>query len=248
MEKLIFLDTETTGNELGKDRLCQVCYKNSCDVKTEYFKPPLPMSVKSMSITHITNKMLEDKKCFEGSEMQKELKKLLKEGILVAHNAKFDINMLESEGIKVPKFICTLRVARALDKENKIPEYNLQFLRYYLDLDVDAHAHDAEDDVKVLHALFERLLDKIKADIIEKDHEKSADLVASEAIEKMVEISSHPSLFTKFNFGKHKDETLADVAKTDKRYLEWLLTEKLKNEAGDEDWIYTLKHYLGKLL
>ena len=40
----------------------------------------------------------------------------------------------------------------------------------------------------------------------------------------------------------------ADVAKTDKRYLEWLLGEKQKNEAGDEDWIYTLKHYLGKLL
>lgn len=238
MDKLIFLDTETTGNELGKDRLCQICYKNSCDVKTEYFKPPLPMSVKSMSITHITNKMLEDKKCFEGSEMQKELKKLLKEGILVAHNAKFDIAMLEAEGIKVPKYICTLRVARFLDKENKIPEYNLQFLRYYLDLDVDAHAHDAEDDVKVLHALFSRLLDKVKEEI--KDENK--------AIEKMIEISSHPSLFTKFNFGKHKDKTLEEVAKTDKRYLEWLLAEKLKNEAGDEDWIYTLKHYLGKLL
>ena len=237
MDKLIFLDTETTGNELGKDRLCQVCYENNCEVKVEYFKPPLPMSVKSMSITHITNKMLEDKKCFEGSEMQKELKKLLKDGILVAHNAKFDINMLESEGIKVLKFICTLRVARFLDKENKIPEYNLQFLRYYLDLDIDAHAHDAEDDVKVLHALFLRLLDKIKA---EGKSEK-------EAIEKMVEISSHPSLFTKFNFGKHKDKTLEEVAKTDKRYLEWLLAEKLKNEAGDEDWIYTLKHYLGKL-
>ena len=238
MEKLIFLDTETTGNELDKDRLCQVCYKNACEVKTEFFKPPLPMSVKSMSITHITNKMLADKKCFEGSEMQKELKKLLKDGILVAHNAKFDIAMLEAEGIKVPKFICTLRVARFLDKENKIPEYNLQFLRYFLDLDIDAHAHDAEDDVKVLHALFLRLLDKIKA---EGKTEK-------EAIEKMVEISSHPSLFTKFNFGKHKDKTLEEVAKKDKRYLEWLLAEKLKNEAGDEDWIYTLKHYLGKLL
>ena len=162
MEKLIFLDTETTGNELGKDRLCQVCYKNEAGLKTEYFKPPLPMSVKSMSITHITNKMLEDKKSFEGSEMQKELKKLLKDGILVAHNAKFDIAMLEAEGVEVPKYICTLRVARFLDKENKIPEYNLQFLRYFLDLDVDAHAHDAEDDVKVLHALFNRLLDKVK--------------------------------------------------------------------------------------
>ena len=236
MEKLIFLDTETTGNEIGKDRLCQVCYKNNCEVKVEYFKPPLPVSVKSMSITHITNKMLEDKKCFEGSEMQKELEKLLKDGILVAHNAKFDIAMLEAEGIKVPKFICTLRVARFLDKENKIPEYNLQFIRYYLDLDIDAHAHDAEDDVKVLHALFNRLLDKVKEEI--PDEEK--------AIGKMIEISSKPTLFNKFNFGKYKDKTLEEVAKTDKRYLEWLLGEKLKNEAGDEDWIYTLKHYLGK--
>jgi DNA polymerase III epsilon subunit-like protein len=256
MKKLIFLDTETTGNEIGKDRLCQVCYKNSCEVKVGFFKPPLPMSVKSMSITHITNKMLADKECFEGSAMQKELKKLLKDGILVAHNAKFDIAMLESEGIKVLKFICTLRVARYLDKENKIPEYNLQFLRYYLDLDIDAHAHEAEDDVKVLHALFLRLLDKVKESIKEEDHEKSADLVASneksddlvasKAIEKMIEISRTPSLFNKFNFGKHKDERIEDVMKTDKRYLEWLLSEKQKNEAGDEDWIYTLKHYLKK--
>jgi exodeoxyribonuclease X len=237
MEKLIFLDTETTGNELGKDRLCQVCYKKENVLNTEYFKPPLPMSVKSMSITHITNKMLADKKSFEGSEMQKELKKILKDGILVAHNAKFDIAMLEAEGIKVPKNIDTLRVARFLDKENKIPEYNLQYLRYYLDLDVDAHAHEAEDDVKVLYALFMRLFEKVKAE--EGSDEK--------AIEKMVEISSTPSLFGKFNFGKYKDKTLEEVAKTDKRYLEWLLNEKLKNEAGDEDWIYTLKHYLGKL-
>lgn len=258
MEKLIFLDTETTGNEIGKDRLCQVCYKNFCEVKTEFFKPPLPMSVKSMSITHITNKMLEDKKCFEGSEMQKELKKLLKDGILVAHNAKFDIAMLKAEGVEVPRYICTLRVARFLDKENKIPEYNLQFLRYYLDLNVHAHAHDAEDDVKVLYALFKRLLDKMKEEI--KNFKKSEDLFSmdkksagfmmneDEAIEKMIEISKTPTLFNKFNFGKHKDEKIEDVLKTDKKYLEWLLAEKLKNEATDEDWIYTLKYYLGRLL
>ena len=76
MDKLIFLDTETTGNEIGKDRLCQVCYQCGPDIKTEYFKPPLPVSVKSTSITHITNKMLADKPCFDRSEMQKELKNL----------------------------------------------------------------------------------------------------------------------------------------------------------------------------
>lgn len=236
MEKLIFLDTETTGNEIGKDRLCQVCYKNENGFNTAYFKPPLPMSVKSMSITHITNKMLADKECFEGSVMQKELQKLLNDGILVAHNAKFDIGMLNAEGIEVPKHICTLRVARALDKEGVIPEYNLQFLRYYLDLDIDAHAHDAEDDVKVLNALFLRLLDKIKAEGLSEE----------EAIEKMMEISSKPTLYSMFNFGKHAGKKVEDVAKMDRGYLEWLLKSKLENSPDDEDWIYTLKYYLEK--
>ena len=162
MNELIFLDTETTGNEIGKDRLCQICFQTSEGIKACYFKPLIPVSVKSSSITHITNKMLADKPSFAESDMKKELKNLLKDGILVAHNAKFDIAMLEAEGLFVPKFICTLRVARYLDKENKIPEYGLQFLRYYLDLDIDAGAHSADGDVKVLRALFDRLLAKVK--------------------------------------------------------------------------------------
>lgn len=233
-KELIFLDTETTGNEIGKDRLCQVCFETSKGIQACYFKPPIPVSVKSSSITHITNKMLADKKPFGKSEMAKELEKLLKNGILVAHNAKFDISMLEAERLSVPRFICTLRVARYLDKENKIPEYGLQFLRYYLDLDVDAHAHNAEDDVKVLHALFERLLAKVK--------EETGD--ENSAIEKMMEISKTPTLFFKFNFGKYKDKAVEDVLKTDRQYMEWLLKSKLEGTDNDEDWIYTLKYYL----
>ena len=236
MKELIFLDTETTGNEIGKDRLSQVCYKADAGIETCYFKPPLPMSVKAMSITHITNKMLADKKPFQGSTYADTLQKLLNKGILVAHNAKFDKAMLEAEGISVPEFICTLRVARYLDKENVIPEYNLQFLRYYLDLDIEAHAHDAEDDVKVLYGVFERLLTKVMEEIPDKE----------KAIEKMVEISKNPSLFTKFNFGKHKDKMIEDVAKTDRNYLQWLLNSKLENADNEEDWIYTLKYYLDR--
>ncbi len=60
-----------------------------------------------MSITHITNKMLVDKEPFIGSKTSEDLQALLATGILVAHNAKFDITMLGAEGIKVPRFICT---------------------------------------------------------------------------------------------------------------------------------------------
>ncbi|MDD4804440.1 MAG: 3'-5' exonuclease [Candidatus Pacebacteria bacterium] len=236
MKELIFLDTETTGNEIGKDRLCQVCYKTSKGIFTEYFKPPLPMSIKSMSITHITNKQLADKPPFIGSQMSKDLQSLLEDGILIAHNAKFDIAMLEAEGLKVPQKICTLRVARYLDPNNLIPEYNLQYLRYFLDLEVEGSAHDAEGDVNVLYAIFQRLLLKVKEEL-PKDED---------AINKMLEISERPSLFTIFTFGKYKDKQIKDVLKTDRRYLEWLLSSKLENENNDEDWIYTLNYYLKK--
>ena len=180
---LIFLDTETTGNDVTKDRLVQVCYKTKeSGTKVGYFKPPIPMSVKAMSITHITDKMLVDKEPFETSQMKKDLEFLLAGGVLVAHNAKFDIAILEAEGVKVPRFICTLRVARFLDSKNLIPEYNLQFLRYYMGLEVEGNPHEAEGDVKVLVAVFDRLYKKIKE--VEKTDEAT--------VEKMIEISSHP--------------------------------------------------------
>lgn len=233
--ELVYLDTETTGNDTTKDHLCQVCYKTTDGVIVGYFKPPVPVSVKAMSITHITNRMLEGKEVFAESQMKKDLQKLLVDGVLVAHNAKFDKAMLEKEGVPVPRFICTLRVARYLDAKNAIPEYNLQFLRYYLDLEVDGHAHDAEGDVNVLYAVFQRLLQKM----IESCGDRET------AIQKMIEISAKPSIFTIFNFGKHKDKRIEDVVKTDKKYLEWLLDDKIKSGGQDEDWIYTLRHFLG---
>ena len=62
----------------------------------------------------------------------------------------------------------------------------------------------------------------------------------------MIEISSHPSLFKSINFGKHVGKKIEDILKTDRGYLEWLLTQKLESDQIDEDWIYTLKHYLNK--
>lgn len=233
-DKLIFLDTETTGNDLLKDRLCQICYKTSDKIRTEYFKPPVPMSVKAMSVTHITNKFLHDKPVFKGSDTYKETEALLSKGIMVAHNARFDRAMLEAEGIAVPQSICTFRIARYLDPDNQIPEYNLQFLRYFLELDIDAGVHDAEEDVKVLCGVFERLLIKMKDEAGDEN----------KAINKMIEISSHPSLFKLFNFGKYKDKKIEEVVKSDRRYLEWYLSKKMEEGGTDEDWIYTLEYYL----
>jgi hypothetical protein len=89
--------------------------------------------------------------------------------------------------------------------------------------------------------VLEKLYERLKAKIIKEEN-----LSEDEAIKKMIEISSHPSLFRTFGFGKYVGKKIEDVVVTDRGYLEWLLAEKEKSDQVDEDWIYTLRHYLGK--
>ena len=236
MPKLIFFDTETTGNT-EKDFLCQIAYKNSEENFVGLYKPPIKIPPEASAVHHITNKMVEGKPAFKESNDLPKIKKLFEaeDVVVVAHNAPFDLLMIKKENIEPKKFICTLRVARQLDKEEKIERYNLQYLRYLLEIEIDATAHDALGDVLVLEQLYGRL----KKKVVEQDG-----LREDEAIEKMIEISSHPSLLHTFRFGKYNSQKIEEVLKTDKGYLEWLLGEKEKSDQIDEDWIYTLKHYL----
>jgi DNA polymerase III epsilon subunit-like protein len=242
MKKIIFLDTETTGNEPKKDFLCQLAYKTEDETFCELYKPSIPIPPEASAITHITNKHVADKPTFKDSLEYKKIKSLLedKNSVMVAHNNKFDFEILRNENITAANTICTLRVARALDKNNVIPQYRLQFLRYYLDIDIEAEAHDALGDVLVLEKVYERLLDKIM---------KEDNITEEDAIEKMIDISSRPSLMNMFNFGKYNGKTVEEVAQMDRGYLEWMLTQKEQNNPeNEEDWIYTLKHYLGRLI
>jgi DNA polymerase III epsilon subunit-like protein len=247
MQKLIFFDTETTGNTEA-DSLVQIAYKYGNETFTGLYKPAVKIPPEASAVHHITNKMVENKPSFKESGDLPKIKKLFEDAdsVVVAHNAPFDLMIIAKEGINPKKFICTLRVVRELDKEGKIDRYNLQYLRYLLDLDVEATAHDALGDVLVLEKLFERLYKKIQEDPLALKGTPPSQAGEDPVIEKMIEISSHPSLLRSFNFGKHLGKKIEDVAKVDRGYLEWLLAQKLASDQIDEDWIYTLKHYLGK--
>lgn len=243
-KNLIYFDTETTGNE-EKDRLCQLAYKTTnqaiADMFDELYLPPVPISIASQAVHHITPKMVQDKPLFTESPHYEKVKKLFEDPntIMVAHNAKFDVEMMKKENIECVNTIDTLKIARHLDPDTKIERYNLQFLRYLLELDNDIQekiqAHDAKGDVLVLEKLFFRLFAKLKE--VEK-------LTDEEALERMIKISKAPSLITKFTFGKHNGSKVSDVALLDRGYLEWLLNTKRQSEQDEEDWIYTLEHFL----
>jgi DNA polymerase III epsilon subunit-like protein len=237
-QSLIFFDTETTGNT-ENDQLIQLAYKSGDESFTALYKPSIKIPPEASAVHHITNKMVRDKPSFQESGDAETIKKLFedKNTVVIAHNACFDLMMLAKEGIVPKNFICTLRVARYLDKEEKIERYNLQYLRYLLELEVEATAHDALGDVLVLEKLFERLEKKLK------EEESLSD---EEVIDKMIEISSHPSLLRKFNFGKYVGKKIEEVLVVDRGYLEWLLMQKTTSGQIEEDWIYTLKIHLNK--
>ncbi len=237
---IVFFDTETTGIE-ERDVLCQLAWMHNGVMHEGLYKPPFPVPPESSAVHHISNKMLVGKPAFQDAPEYAEIKALFEDEntVVVAHNAKFDLAMLAKENIVPKNHICTLRVARAMDPEGTLSSYKLQYLRYKLDLEVDesAAAHSADGDVLVLEKLFTRLYDRMKT-------QKNGD----EPLKEMMDISNLPSIIKTFNFGKHAGKAVAEVAKTDAGYLDWLLKSKLENSPDDEDWIYTLKVSLGKIV
>ena len=92
-----------------------------------------------------------------------------------------------------------------------------------------------------------------------KNAVKSFDVPIFEKQYSMSSIKFKPSQFgiikklkpeqNMFNFGKYNGKTVAEVVQIDRGYLEWMLAQKEQNNPeNEEDWIYTLKHYLGKLV
>lgn len=233
---LIFIDTETTGAG-PKDRLIQVGYRTTdgTDVN-ELYSTDRPIEIGAMAVHHITEKMIKDKPLFIGSPAYHDLKERFnKNHIFIAHNAQFDVAMIEKEGLKVGPVIDTLKIARHLDPNEKIDSYALQYLRYLLGIEVKAIAHDAWGDILVLEQLFYRLLKKI---VEEKN------ISQDEALDYMIDISKQPILYRTMKFGKYAGQRFEDIAQTDPGYLKWLLGEKEKEEIPDENMIYSLKHYL----
>lgn len=234
--QLLFIDTETTGLET-EDRLCEVgCRIPGVFETVQRFKPPVPVKIAAMAVNHITNRMLANCSPFEGSSLQKQLIHLANqqedEVILVAHNAPFDLAMLDKEGVHFTNYIDTKKLSHALDTDDSMESHRLQYLRYYYDVELpEAEAHTAEGDIAVLEAVYEVLVEKL----------------GNPTIEEQIAISKRPVLYTKFKFGKYNGNSIADIASVDPNYLTWLLNQKKNNNQNEEDWIYTLEHYLNNV-
>lgn len=240
---ILFLDTETTDKD-STARLVQLAYKHfpSKKVVNKLFKPPVPISFGAMAVSHITNEMVQEEIPFELSEERNELNAFVNDHIIVAHNAPFDIRILNNEGIQIPLYIDSLRVAQHLIESES---HALQYLRYsqgiYKDLENESiTAHDAFGDILVLEKLFFLLFEKVKSGFDIQDDRQ--------ILEKMLELSTTPLLLKEFAFGKYKGMSYQEVSETDRGYLDWLYKSEASKEPSEqnENLLFTLRHYLSR--
>jgi len=243
--KLLFLDVESTGVDT-EDRMYQVAYKTTDETVNEMFKPPVPIGHVASSITHVTTKDVALKPPYAGSTTEAKINDLVaKDYIFIAHNAAFDLRMMKKEGVDFKRHICTRKLAQHID-EGQLEKHTLQYLRYYYELEIDLgelSPHDALADIIVLEAVFKKLARAIQLQY---------GLSKEDTIRKMMQISMEPQLIKSITFGQYatakgktpQQQLISNIAKENPGFLIWLLGKKKENPEGEEDWIYTLSHYL----
>lgn len=251
-DHVIFLDTETTGTGnaekegVNDDKVIQLSYiamdlmSGETEVFREYYSEDIPISFEAMDVHHITQEMIEGKpKITDTGTAYDILNKVYNDesSYLVAHNAKFDINMLAKAGFE-PKMhiIDTLRCAKHILEDAVRHKLGVLYFQYGLYKGMDDFfkkinvskegltAHDALYDNAMLALLFKELMGRVDNDI-----------------DKLVELTNTPVLIKTFTFGKHKGREVADIAKEDAGYLRWMVNNM---ENLDEDLEFTIDYHL----
>ena len=251
MSKSIIFDTETTG--LNKeDKIIQIGAmiidsgtKKVEDIYDDLFSCDVAINIDAMATHGIRDEYIKDKGSFKDSKFLKTINTLNnEENYLIAHNLDFDLSMIEKYDFQNNfQLIDTLQCAKHLYDINeevngyKIPNYKLQSFRYILlneeeekeeasKYDLEIKAHDAIGDVIILKLFLRHLVLRIKDKFNIKTY--------SEIMDKLVSLTKTPAEIKIIGFGKHKGSSLIDIAKDDRSYLKWLLSEQEKSKKSND--------------
>ena len=202
-QRIIALDTETTGINHLQNHILEICAVEIINGKITgknfqfYIKPRVQIEEGAMAVNHIKQETF--KKCYEGyypeeKEQMKMLLEFIGDSIILAHNATFDyyfltdeLNFLKLPPIPREQYRCSMRMTSHLVKTNfpnfKIPfklEYCCKFFKI-IGNDLQGSYHSAFFDTFMTAKLIVKLMEYNEGII----HEQDLDLTIGWDIEKM---------------------------------------------------------------
>lgn len=161
-EKIAFVDIETTGLSVTRDRVIEVGIlrvENNSLVSSyqTVLNPEIHISPTIFGMTGITADEIEKAPAFY--EVHENIQELLQDCVFVAHNVRFDYGFLRNEfrrlGITfASKHFCTVKLFRALYPSQR--RHNLDSVIDMFGLQCERR-HRAFDDAKVLFDFYQRI-------------------------------------------------------------------------------------------
>lgn len=224
---LAFIDLETTGINLGTDRIVEIAVvkiltDGTTIVKRKLINPGMPIPPASSQVHGITDEMVKDAPSF--AQAAQELRQILDGCDLAGYNSnKFDIPLLVEEFLRAGVEL-DMKGRRLLDVQQIFHKMEPRTLsaayKFYCGKQLE-NAHSAEADAmatyEVLNAQLERypgLGNTVDSVLKELGDEQIVDFARRFVMENGVEV---------FNFGKHKGKPVADVLRAEPQYYDWMM-------------------------
>lgn len=224
---LAFVDLETTGTNLGTDRIVEIAIvKILTDgtriVKRKLLNPGIPIPKSSSDIHGITDEMVKDAPTFK--QVGHELKQMLDGCDFAGYNSnRFDIPLLMEEFLRA-QVDFDMNNRKLLDVQNIFHKMEPRTLsaayKFYCNKVLEG-AHGAEVDASATHEILVAQLDRYPAlgttvDTILKmiGEDQIVDFARRFIFENGIEV---------FNFGKFKGRPVSDVLKSEPQYYDWMM-------------------------
>jgi DNA polymerase III subunit epsilon len=224
---LAVIDLETTGVNLGSDRIVEIAIvKIQTDgtrlIKRKLLNPEIPISAVSREMHGISNEMVKDAPTFK--QVANEIKQFLDNCDLAGYNSnRFDIPLLAEEFLRVGlefdfnnrRLVDVQKIFHMMEQRTLSAAY-----KFYCNKNLEG-AHGAEADAvatwEVLEAQIEKypqLGSSVDSIITCIGDDNIVDFARRMIMENGVEV---------FNFGKHKGRSVVDVLKAEPQYYDWMM-------------------------
>jgi DNA polymerase-3 subunit epsilon len=167
--RIVFIDVETTGLDPRKGHriieIGAIAMENNQTVSEfkSLIQVPYPIPQNVSKIHGITNDMLADQPT--PGQIYPEVKNFIFDSILVAHNAKFDIDFIQYEFSRLNlifnnQSICTLELSRR--RYPHLPNYKLDTVYRHLigKQPIDTKRHRALEDARMVATIWQAMEEK----------------------------------------------------------------------------------------
>ncbi|OPZ16245.1 MAG: hypothetical protein BWZ05_02017 [Bacteroidetes bacterium ADurb.BinA245] len=224
---LAFIDLETTGINLGIDRIVEIAIvkilaDGTKNVKRKLVNPEMPIPKAASDVHGITDDMVKDAPTFK--QVAPELKQMLDGCDLAGFNSnRFDIPLLMEEFLRVA-IDFDMKNRKLVDVQNIYHKLEPRTLsaayKFYCNKNLDG-AHSAEVDATATYDILQAQTEKYKelGNTVESilkyiGDDQVVDFARRFVMENGVEV---------FNFGKHKGRPVAEVLKAEPQYYDWMM-------------------------